>query len=152
MTVGLYRFLTARRRSKNNLEWPCTGEKKPPEGGFFCSGSNYLEAAAAAASAAADAAASAGAAAASDAIGAGAGAGAGSAGAATGAGAGAGASSVLPQADRAAAAAITAIRARDLFICRYLNLRKTIFRKLLMRFPASTKRTPLTRNLLSPRL
>jgi hypothetical protein len=39
------------------------------------------------------------------------------AGAAAGAGAGAGASSFLPQADRAAAAAITAIRTRDLFIC-----------------------------------
>ncbi len=67
-----------------------------------------------AASAASDAAASAGAA-------------TGSAGATTGAGAGAGASSFLPQADKAAAAAITAIRARDLFICRDLDFEKDNF-------------------------
>jgi hypothetical protein len=88
--------------------------KKPPEGGFHFLSSNYLEAASAAGAAAG----------ASEAAGA-AGAAAGSAGAAAGAGAGAGASSFLPQADRAAAAAITAISTRDLFICRYLLI-KTI--------------------------
>ncbi|WP_296490267.1 hypothetical protein [Rhodoferax sp.] len=65
----------------------------------------YLEAAEAAGAAASEAAGAAGAASTAG------------AGAATGAGAGAGASSFLPQAERAAAAAITAIRTRDLFIC-----------------------------------
>jgi len=75
---------------------------------------DYLEAAEAGAAAA-------GAEAASEAAGAGAGAAAGAgAGAAAGAGAGAGASSFLPQAERAAAAAITPISTRDLFMSSYL--------------------------------
>jgi hypothetical protein len=71
---------------------------------YFLTSSEAAAAGAAAAAAASEAAGAAGAASTAG------------AGAATGAGAGAGASSFLPQAARAAAA-ITAIRTRDLFIC-----------------------------------
>jgi hypothetical protein len=78
-------------------------KKNHPKVVLMQSGADYFDAAAAGAAEAAAAGAS-------EAAGAG-------AGAATGAGAGAGAaSSFLPQADSATAAAITAIRARDLFI------------------------------------
>jgi hypothetical protein len=96
---------------KATRRWPL---KKQLRGNYFLTSPEAAGAAGAAAGAASEAA----------------GAGAG---AATGAGAGAGASSFLPQADRAAAAAITAIRTRDLFIC--IPDKKNNFRKLHCGFP-----------------
>jgi hypothetical protein len=113
------KYLTIREKCQQDESDPCStcdlitdtlkNQKSHPKVAFANQlNVDYLEAAASGAAAGA----------ASEAAGAAAGAGAASgAGAATGAGAGAGAaSSFLPQADKAAAAAITAIKTSDLFI------------------------------------
>jgi hypothetical protein len=104
------------------------GRKKTPHCGVFLAAKNYFLGASAGA-AAAGAAASAGLASAAGAAGA---AGASAAGAAAaGAGAGAAASSFLPQAAKAAAAAITAAKTIDLFMIIFLKVSdKTISGKL----------------------